>query len=295
MHGQAVDLALGRGKAPGLGVLSVEGRIGDVDLAAVVGDNRKAAIGAPGDAVVESIQNGAIEAEAIDQPGIEVGNEELLGRPVEDDVAKPGAAIGGDGGEQRNLAGRAIHLVDAAGRALGATRRAPLAGHELRARGAELAALRVAAGIGNNEVEAEGRGRGQVDIGHLGVVEGDAEDLPDVARLGGKHRRRGDQLALRRPIGLQLLDDHRAAVGIDEGLVDGIARGGRCGGRQHAGKAGDDRLARRVDRALLGVGRCGRQHECQRQCGQLDHGFQRKTTCLRHHGSLPPSARPIAT
>ena len=61
----------------------------------------KAARRTAGDAVVESVDHGAVGVDAVDQAGVEVGGEELAVRLVEADVADAGAAVGVDGGEQR--------------------------------------------------------------------------------------------------------------------------------------------------------------------------------------------------
>ena len=148
--------------------------------------------------MIEGVENGARRIEPIDQAGIEVRHEELFGCPVENDIAKPGAAIGGNSRKQRNFAGCTVDLVNAAGRSRCPTGCTPLPGHELGIGRPELGALRGAAGIGHHELKAESGGGGEINvwclIGKLGGIERDTEDLPDVTRLGGEHCGRGDQL-----------------------------------------------------------------------------------------------------
>ena len=277
MHGEAVHPALGLGDAPGRRIFGVEGGIGDVDGAAVVGDLVEAERGTHGDAVVEAVDDRAVEAQPIDQAGVEIGDEELRRGGIIDDVAETGAGVGGDGRKQRDLAGGAIDLPDAARIALGAAGTAPLSGHEAGIGRPGLAADGISIGTGDDEIEAEGRGRGEIDIGggraaHFrSIVEGDAEDLSDILGRRAKNLGGGNHLARRRPVRLELLDDHRLAVEIDEGAVQRIARGGRRSRRHDPGKPGDDRLARRKDRvARKGVRPLKRHHNPgdRKQCGR---------------------------
>ena len=61
----------------------IEGRALDVHHRAVVGDRSQAVRRPPGDAVVERVDQGAVGADAMDQAGVEVGDEELAARGVE--------------------------------------------------------------------------------------------------------------------------------------------------------------------------------------------------------------------
>ncbi len=182
-----------------------------------------------------------VEIEAIDQSGIEVGDEELLARPVIDDIAQAGAGIGADGGEQRDVAGCAVDAIDAARR----TALAPLPVHE----GGVGLAVRDALGpavaviVGRDDLDTEGGGRAEIDVRRRLIVEGDREDFADGTRRRREYGRRRNQLSGRRPVGLRPLDLHRRPVDVDERLVDRIAgreRWRRCG---DAGEAGDDRVA----------------------------------------------------
>src|SRR5690349_19094437 len=106
--------------------------------------------------MVERIEDRAVEREPVDEAGIEIGHEELLRRRVEYEAAEGRAAIGSNGREQRDLAGLAIDLPDAAGIARRAIRTAPLPGHEARGRVAEGGTRRHTLGVRHRQIEAEG-------------------------------------------------------------------------------------------------------------------------------------------
>ena len=75
------DAALVLREAPAVGVLAVEVRALDVHHRAVVGDRSQAVRRAPGDAVVERVDQRAVGADAMDQAGVEVGGEATGGSP----------------------------------------------------------------------------------------------------------------------------------------------------------------------------------------------------------------------
>ena len=112
---QAPHAPLGLRKAPGRRILAVEGRALDVGLRAVVGNGGEPCGGPSGLAMVERIEQGAGRIEAMNEAGVEIGDEELARGGVEYDVAKSGAAVAGDRGEERNRAGLAVDFPDRAG------------------------------------------------------------------------------------------------------------------------------------------------------------------------------------
>ena len=292
---EAVDFALRLGEAPGLRILAVERRIGNGHLAAVIGDRRETVRRSAGDAVVERIDDDAVRRQPVDQPGIEVGNKELRAGRIVHQVAQPGAAIGGDGGEQRDFAGAAIDFPDAAGIALSPAGAAPLAGHERCPGRAALAAHRLAVGIRHYDVEAEGRGGREIDVWRRRaaelrrIVERHPEGLPDIGCAGRKHRLGRNQLAGRRPVRLQLLDDHGAAGRIDEGVVERLAAHRRRRRWDDAREAGDHRLAGREDRLVRRQGEgCGDKSKdsCDKCADELIPGGPQ--TAKRRHGLSSP-------
>ena len=179
--------------APGRRVFGVERGVGDVHRAAVVGNRGQAVRRASGDAVIERIDDRAGPVEAIDQAGVEIGNEELATGLVVDDVAEARTGVGTDRSEERDRSGRAIDFVDAAGRA----GRAPLALHELSVglTGCHALGPPVAVAVGRDDLQAEGRGGAEIDVRHLRVIKRDRENLTDAARQRGEDGRRRDQLA----------------------------------------------------------------------------------------------------
>jgi hypothetical protein len=230
------------------------------------------------------------------EAGIEVGNEELRAGRVEHKVAQPCAAIGCNGGEQRDLAGAAIDLPDAAGIALRPAGAAPLARHERCLGRAALAAHRIAVGIRHDDVEAERRCCREVDVGRscaaeLGsVIQRHPEGLPDIGCRRREHRFGRDQLTGRWSIRLQLLDHHRAAGRIDEGVIERVAAGRGRRRRDDAGEAGDDRLAGSKDRLVRRIGErcqeCRGSNDSRDKCAdELTSGPQ---TANRRHGLSSP-------
>ena len=69
---------------------------------------------APGDAMVERVDQPAVGVDAMDQAGVEVGGEELAVAGVEGEIADAGTAVGVDVGEFGDLAGDAVDLPDGA-------------------------------------------------------------------------------------------------------------------------------------------------------------------------------------
>ena len=122
-------------------------------------------------AMVETIDLRAVERQAVDHAGFEVGDEQLPVRLVEGDIAEAGAgvlaSVQRDDGKQFGLVVIVgVEPVEAAGAAF-----APLSGQPIRVVGIAM--------------QAELRGGRQVDIGRTAVIDGNAEDLADLA---GGHR-----------------------------------------------------------------------------------------------------------
>ena len=118
------------------------------------------------DAVIVGRKKCSVGRQPMHDAGLQIGDEELVVGGVERDVAEPGPGVGAPvqadrRDEFRRIAGRAVELVDAAGPAF-----TPLAGQPV--------------GFVLEHVEAEGRGRGQVDVGGVVIVDRNAKDLADL-------------------------------------------------------------------------------------------------------------------
>ena len=105
MHGDAPDEALRLGIAPRRRVFGVERGRRDIGDAAVVRKRRQADRRPAGEAVVVGVGHEARRIEAVDEAGIEIGDEELMGCLVVDKIADTRGAIGSDGGEKADRAG----------------------------------------------------------------------------------------------------------------------------------------------------------------------------------------------
>ncbi len=250
LRGKAVDLPLGLRESPRAGVLRIEPRIGDVRGAAVVGDCLEVVLRPPVDAMVERVEDRAVFRQPVDQARIEVGHEELLRARIEHQCAETRPAIGRDRREQRGLAGLAVDLPDRAGIPVHTARAAPLARRKPRRRIARPHANRIAVRIVHHQVKAERRGGRHIDIGRIRagrerrIVERHTEHQPHIRRARAERRGRVDQLALGRRVRVELLDDERASVEVDETVVERVAAVGHLTGLHHPGKSRDDRLAR---------------------------------------------------
>ena len=258
MHGEPPDAAAHVGEAPSVGVLDVKIGAGDVGREAIVRHGLQAGDGAAGHAMVEGAEDVAVQIEAVDEAGIEVRDKELVMHRVEGDLSQPGRAHG-QVGQQRDGAGGAIYLPDAAG----ASARAPLPLHPLRARAAleQRFGHAVTVLIRRNDVQAVNGGGGDVGIGRKHAVDGHAED---EAGLRGRylqlHRRLGE-LAVERAGLAQLEDAHGGAFHVDEGLAGALHGAGKAG---HHAVIGVQQTTGKGSRLLL---RAGGGHK-QQQCGQ---------------------------
>ena len=245
----------------------------------------------------------AFHVETVDHARRQVGREQLPRARIEGDVAQARAAVGQAVlhhiGEQRHGARGAVDFPDAAGPA---TRRAPLSGHPLRRGLADLDPLRLAAGVGNDDLQPIDRRRRQIDRGRaapravrpFAVVEGDAEDLAGNPRRNLERRRRIENLRLRRLAGIGHVEDaHDGAGGIDECRVDRIAADRRGRRSRHAGKAGDDEGAVR-QQWLLPVGFKLPSKGCEK--GDRRRGEKRQPSAFPtriRHGRLRRCAGPM--
>ncbi len=167
-------------------------------------------------------------ADAVDHPGLEVGDEQLLVGAVIGDIAERRGgvlpAIELDLGEQaRRIAGRGVEPVDRARPAGAPHARQPLL-------------------VVGGAVKAEGRRRRQVDVRRAGVVERDAEHLADLACHDRLALRLVDpMLPERRHARRPHVDDAAdGAVGIDDRHAAGAGRG--AGKSRHIGFAGAKRF-----------------------------------------------------
>ena len=152
----------------------------------------------------------------------------MLADRIEGEVAQPGAAVRraliGDIGEQAHPAA-AIDPPDAAG----AAARTELARHPF---GIGAAGLRAPGPAlrGGDDVEAEHRGGGRIDVGSAAsgaaaVVEGDAEHLADLFGLHLKSARRIDQPRVVRSIHPgEIEDDEQEPSGSMVKLSSGLPR-----------------------------------------------------------------------
>ena len=219
------------------------------------------------DTVIVEAEVGAVGgADAVDHPDFEIRDEQLLVDAVIGDVAERRAAVRAaverDLRKQpRCVAGRGVEPVDGARAA-----RPPHAGHPAVA----------------GAMQAEGRGRGQVDVGRIGVVERHAEDLADLARGHRLSLRLVDpMLAERRHArGAQVDDAADGAVGVDHRAAGAWPGPGKP---RYKGFA-------RLDRIL---GDCGRE----RQQGDGEKNGLGKGLASRPQGNAqrhgnPPSGAP---
>ncbi len=225
---QPPDATLWLRKAPSCGILAVEGRTLDVGGRAIVGYGRKPRSGPSGKTMVKYIEQGTGRVEAIYEPGVEVGDEELACGWVEHDVTESGAAIAGHRSKEGHIARLAIDFPYAAWTA--ALFQTELAGHPFRLRLTDLRTFQtsVAVGIGKHDLKAESRGRTKIDTWRLtcgtrNAVETDREHLAYVTRLDLEHRRSGKELPRGRSIGFKPNDFSRHAIEIDEGSVERIS------------------------------------------------------------------------
>ena len=235
MRGEAPDATLAGREAPGRRIVGRKGGTGEVGSdRRIEGHCIQPDHHPPVDAMVEMAEVGAVEAETVDHAGIEVGDEELPVRGIVGDVAERRAGIGHaveqDVGEQADFAGRAVDLEDAARSAVEVEAELALHPHGARRTGAGALGRGVARPAGNDEVEAESRGRRQIDVGEFGIVDGDAEDLADIGgrriahRFGAEHLRSEGIGRAGRPPDIE--DARRRSLGVDEGQVDGSLAGG---------------------------------------------------------------------
>jgi hypothetical protein len=125
--------------------------------------------------------------------------------------------------------------------------------------------------LGVHDVEAVEGGRGGIDIGRgRPIIERDPEHLADLLGLHGELAGRIDQPRVLRAFHvLEIEDDQRVPVAVDEEVILGIAAGGRAPGN-NAGESGDHRVAERHAR------RCRRRCALRRGwCGQRERRQQR--------------------
>ncbi len=187
-------------------------------------------------AVVVGAEVGAVRGrEAVDEAGLEVGDDDLAVPAIVDDASKGRSGV--FAAVERHLrehlrlvAVRGIELPDGSGSAS----RTPHAGHPVGAVGGAM--------------QPEGRRGGQVDVRRLGIVERHTEYLANIA---GGHR---DALRLVQPVvalrclaGIADVDDAADdAVEVDDGAAAVVER---------PGEAGDIGLARlNRFRGILGTG-----------------------------------------
>ena len=120
-------------------------------------------------AVIVDVAFLAIEREAVNEAGFEIGDEELLCLPVKRNVAEPRpgvvAIIEFDIGEKGNCTGLAVDLVDRTGCAV--LVEAKLAGHPLGTWRAIDETVNLAVLPVLDDLQSEHRGRSHVDIGCL--------------------------------------------------------------------------------------------------------------------------------
>ncbi len=210
----------------------------------------------------------AVEAVAVDDAGGAFGGKDLLGGRIVGQPAEGRRAARriADVGEQRHGAGGPVDPPDGAG-AAAPVGRSELAGHEAGTGLAALDAPDPAAGVGNADRQAVDRRRRQIDVGILGIVEGDPEHLTDLAGADGE-RLGGCALAALGPERGQVDDARRSAAEIDADIVERIGAIRRLGGGD-AGKAGDHGIARLDDR-LLRRGRADGHGADQREGREAD-------------------------
>ena len=243
--------------APGGAVLDVKAGAFDIHAARrIVGDLIEPLRLAAEFAVIEDVALLAVHRDAMNEPGFEVGDEELLAPRIEGDVAEAGtgivAAIVLDVGEQRDGTAGAVDLIDRARRA--ALAETKLAGHPLCAWSAREQPVPTALVVLRHDLQAEHRRCRDVKIGSFAahtVVERDAKHLARVTRFDGEGFRRIGKLAARRRAEIGKVEDLEGrAVEVDEGTVERVHVGGDVGVRARPGKAGHGRVTLFQDAAL---------------------------------------------
>ena len=171
----------------------------------------------------------------MNEAAVQIGNEQLIMGRIEDDVAKPRAAVGRavvlQIGEQRHRARLAIDLPHRAGPAAGAE----LAVHEGRSGLSVLHRLERAGSIRRDDMQAIGRCRRHIDIRRPGVVQRHSEDLTDGAGRNLQLHGRVVKLRLGRAMAFQVKDFQRRAVRVDHRLAAIVHRAGKPAHRGIAG------------------------------------------------------------
>ena len=205
--------------------------------------------------MVERATIAAVEAEAVDEPGLEVADEELVGGGVVGDGAEAGTgvvlAVVLDVGEERDETRRSVDLPDRAGRA--ALVEVELAGHPA---GTGLA-FNQAIPLSADDLQPEQRCRRDVDIrrrvGRV-AVERHAEHLTDLAGRRLKFHRSIGNLTGGPAAELRQVEHlKRRAVDIDESQIERMEVSRRLAHLPRAGECSDGRVATVDDSGLLGA------------------------------------------
>ena len=252
MHRDGEHRAALVGEAPRRRSLDIEFRALDAHAPrGVIGNGLELVLGPAGGAMVERAAIAAVEAEAMDEAGFQVADEELLGGGVVSDGAEAGAGIVLAvmlmlaSSETKPVAPSIFHTEP------GVPPFAELARHPAGAR----LALDQAIAIGGDDLQAEQRSRGDIDVGRrVGVVavQRHAESLADLAGRGLKLDRGVGDLALRRAAERGQVEHlKRGAVDIDEGEVERMEIGRHLANLPRAGERRDRRVAAGHDRAVL--------------------------------------------
>ena len=290
MHREAPNPARGRSEAPGVRLLAIETRAGDVGPVLRI-ERHSCELGCAKtcDAVIVAAQFVAIEIEAMDHAGVEIRHEQLLVRGIVGEIAQARArirhAVERHIGEQRHRAGAAIDLVDGAGTALQVEPKLSL--HPADAGTAFFPALGRAVAAATDNVEAEHRSGGDIDIGRSLIVERDTENLADVFGKYIEDLRGGQQPAVPDISRLANIDDtSRRSVRVDESQIDrGFVRRERLRRirRQRSGKSGDGRVAQIQAGRTIGLLRSGiagikkmkndKQQQRQKPCDDPGHAL----------------------
>ena len=124
MDGKAEDAPLGGRGIPGRRIAAVEPRACDVDrLLRGPGNGRQLLRGASGHAVIVGTEIGAVQAHAMDEAGLAIGDEQRLRLRIESEPAEGSPGIrpvpGRHIGEQADTRARPVDLADQAGAARG--------------------------------------------------------------------------------------------------------------------------------------------------------------------------------
>ena len=127
MDGEAKDAPLGGREIPGRWIAAVEPRACDVDrLLRGPGNGRQLLRGASGHAVIVGTEIGAVQAHAMDEAGLAIGDEQRLRLRIESEPAEGSSGIGlfpvVTLGEQADARARPVDLPDRAGAAPSASR-----------------------------------------------------------------------------------------------------------------------------------------------------------------------------